>query len=326
MSEQPLLEVSQLSKKFEVKGGFFKRNREYIHAVNGVNLSLGKQETLGLVGESGSGKSTLGRLIMQLLPVDQGQVHFMGHELTNLNFKQLIHHRSAMQMIFQDPQDSLNARMSIGDIILEPLTIAKKLTPRERRIKLGELLQLVGLSEGIKDRYPHEFSGGQRQRIGIARALALSPKLIIADEPVSALDVSIQAQVLNLMKDLQEQLGISYLFIAHDIHVIFFISSQIAVMYLGEIMEQGPSASLREQPQHPYTRGLMDSVPFPNPERQQNFKGIEGEVPSLIHLPQGCKFHPRCPIAEEKCRLLAPKLEPCGEEGNHLVACHLAKR
>ncbi len=322
MNRPPLLRVENLHKAFELKGSFLSKKKERIHAVNGISFTLAAGETLGLVGESGSGKSTLARLVMQLLPADQGEVTFLGQPLSGLSFSEMIRHRRAMQMIFQDPQDSLNSRMTVEDIILEPLDIATKPSRAQRAKELARLLELVGLDVRVKSRFPHEFSGGQRQRIGIARALALNPKLIIADEPVSALDVSIQAQVLNLLKDLQERLGVSYLFIAHDIHVIFFISQKIAVAYLGQIMEQGSRDTIRDRAGHPYTQVLLDSIPKPDPAQAQQLQGVQGEIPSLIQLPLGCKFHPRCPRVEEKCKGLEPLLQPLRGDSAHLVACH----
>jgi len=318
-----LLEVKNLEKRFPVKEGIFQRTKHYVHAVNNISLHLEQEETLGLVGESGSGKSTLGRLIMQLIPPSAGQVQFNDQLLTGLSFRQMMGHRQTMQMIFQDPLDSLNSRMTVEQIVSEPLEINKIGTYQERRKKVGELLEVVGVRKTWMDRYPHEFSGGQRQRIGIARALALSPKLIIADEPVSALDVSIQAQILNLLKDLQDEFGISYLFIAHDIHVIRFISHRIAVMYLGKIVEIADSQSISENPKHPYTQALFASVPYPDPNNKLLFKAIEGEIPSMIHPPSGCHFHPRCPHAMERCRRESPQLELLKENGNHQVSCFL---
>ena len=319
---EPILKATELAKKFPIKGGVFLQTKDYVHAVSNVDLSIMPKQTLGLVGESGSGKSTLGRLVLQLIKPDQGQVFFEGKELTSLSHKEMLSSRAKMQMIFQDPADSLNSRMSVEDIILEPIHINQKLSKFDQQKKLDELLNLVGLSTKIKHQYPHEFSGGQRQRIGIARALALNPKLIIADEPVSALDVSIQAQILNLLKDLQDELGLSFLFIAHDIHVIFFISHEIAVMYLGEIVEKGTTEEIRKNPKHPYTQALLSAVPIADPTQKTNLTAISGEIPSPIHLPSGCNFHPRCPIAIEECRLTSPKLKQ--QASGQFVACHKA--
>ncbi|MDX2470009.1 MAG: ATP-binding cassette domain-containing protein [SAR324 cluster bacterium] len=322
-TNNPLLRVEGLVKKFPVKGGIFLQTKEYVHAVSDVSLDIQSQQTLGLVGESGSGKSTLGRLVMRLIEPNSGSILFDGKELTGLNHKELLETRTKMQMVFQDPADSLNSRMSVEDIILEPLVINSSLSKGDMQQRLDQLLDLVGLSNKIKHQYPHEFSGGQRQRIGIARALALSPKLIIADEPVSALDVSIQAQILNLMKDLQDELDLSYLFIAHDIHVIFFISHEIAVMYLGEIVEKASKEQISSNPRHPYTQALLSAVPKADPTQKTNFNAILGEIPSPIHLPTGCNFHPRCPMADEECKRSAPLFLERGE--GHFVACHKAK-
>ena len=317
-----LLEVKNLEKRFVVKEGIFARNKTLGRAVNSVSFAIEEGETLGLVGESGSGKSTLGRLIMQLIKPTAGEVYFRGRELTKLSFGQMIKVRQSMQMIFQDTLDSLNKRMTVEQVIIEPLEINRSGTKKERIKRVDQLLELVGVKIEAKNRYPHEFSGGQRQRIGIARALALSPKLIIADEPVSALDVSIQAQILNLLKELQERLGIGYLFIAHDIHVIRFISHQIAVMYLGQIVEIKDSAK-HTQPLHPYTQALYSSNPIPDPEKGNNFKAIEGEMPSIINPPTGCFFHPRCPQVMERCRQQTPTLKPVNQQSSQQVRCFL---
>ncbi len=320
---KPLLKVQGLVKKFPIKSGIFLQTKDYVHAVSDVSLEVQNQQTLGLVGESGSGKSTLGRLVMRLIEPDAGSILFDSKELTGLNHQELLETRTNMQMVFQDPADSLNSRMSVEDIILEPLVINRSLSKVEQQKRLDHLLDLVGLSNKIKHQYPHEFSGGQRQRIGIARALALNPKLIIADEPVSALDVSIQAQILNLMKDLQDELGLSYIFIAHDIHVIFFISHEIAVMYLGEIVEKASKERVQSTPQHPYTKALLSAVPKADPTQKTNFNAISGEIPSPIHLPRGCNFHPRCPLADEECSTIAPLFREVSE--GHFVACHMVK-
>lgn len=318
---QPILELKGLSKAFPIKGGLFNRVQRHLHAVQEVDLELKAGQTLGLVGESGSGKSTLARLVMRLIEPSAGQVVFGGTDLTELNHKEMIEHRRGMQMIFQDPLDSLNARWSVGQIIAEPLEIATKLNKTERDREVDRLLDLVGLNYSAKDRFPHEFSGGQRQRVGIARALALNPKLILADEPVSALDVSIQAQILNLLKDLQDELGLSYLFIAHDIHVIRFVAQDIAVMYMGRIVERGSAKSLSENPQHPYTQGLWASVPSIDGPPGVSAP-LKGEVPSLIDPPGGCAFHPRCYLARPECSHQRPQLAAL--HPNHWVACPFA--
>ncbi len=318
-----LLEIKNLEKKFPIKDGILQRTRHWIHAVNNVSFQLVEKKTLGLVGESGSGKSTLGRLIMQLLEPTSGEVFFQDQKLTGLSFKEMLSVRSAMQMIFQDPADSLNSRMTIEQIVSEPLDINHVGTRKERSKKVDELLNIVGVGHTTKARFPHEFSGGQRQRIGIARALTLSPKLIIADEPVSALDVSIQAQILNLLQELQEQFEIGYLFIAHDIHVIRFISHQIAVMYMGQIVEFGDSEEISKNPLHPYTQGLFASVPIPDPKNRNQFHVIEGEVPSMINPPSGCFFHPRCPQAMEGCQTRSPSMKIIDQASQHQVSCFL---
>ena len=314
---ESLLKVEGLSKNFGLKAGFLGRTKHWVKAVQDVHLEIAPGETLGLVGESGSGKSTLARLILRLIEPTGGRVHFDGVELTGLSHQEMTKHRAGIQMIFQDPLDSLNARWSIEQIIAEPLEI-NGWSKEKRRARVEELLSIVGLDKAALDRFPHEFSGGQRQRIGIARALALSPKLILADEPVSALDVSIQAQILNLLKDLQDQFGLSFLFIAHDIHVIRFISHRIAVMYMGRIVELGSSEAIGSGPKHPYTRALMASVPEAQVGAQE-FQPIEGEIPSLIDPPPGCPFHPRCALAQTECKAQVPELLQKAE--GHWAAC-----
>ncbi|MDT8445434.1 MAG: ABC transporter ATP-binding protein [bacterium] len=314
----PILTLKGLSKSFPLKGGLFNRVKNWVHAVQEVDLELLPGQTLGLVGESGSGKSTLARLILRLIEPSAGQVIFRGKDLTQLGHRQMIEQRRGIQMIFQDPLDSLNARWSIGQIIAEPLEIQGQLNRQEREAEVARLLELVGLSVQAKDRFPHEFSGGQRQRVGVARALALKPQLILADEPVSALDVSIQAQILNLLKDLQEELGLSYLFIAHDIHVIRFIAQRIAVMYMGRIVELGDAQELSNHPLHPYTRALWAAVPSID-AGPGLCAPLQGEVPSLINPPQGCAFHPRCPIARPDCSVVRPKLTEI--QPGHWAAC-----
>ena len=319
----PVLEVKNLTKKFPVREGILQRVKHHVHAVSDVSLKIYEKDTLGLVGESGSGKSTLGRLIMQLIKPDKGQVKFQNQELTTLSFNKIKKIRKGMQMIFQDPMDSLNSRFTIEQIISEPLEISTSNSRLKNIKKVHELLDVVGLTKSILNRYPHEFSGGQRQRIGIARSLALSPKLIIADEPVSALDVSIQAQILNLLVDLQKEFGVSYLFIAHDIHVIRFISKRIAVMYLGRIVEITESTRIKNNPKHPYTKALFLSVPYPDPSTKQDFNAIQGEIPSMLNPPKGCSFHTRCPNVMEICKIDLPLLRFIDNEKKHQVACHL---
>ena len=315
----PLLRVENVVKHFAVGAGLF--GHDVVHAVDGVNLTINKGETLGLVGESGCGKSTLGRVIVQLQPATSGHVFFEDEDLTRLRGEKLRRVRQRMQMIFQDPYASLNPRMVVGDIIAEPLrnfSIAKG-RPAEKRVQ--EVMRVCGLNPNFINRYPHEFSGGQRQRIGIARALVLNPSFIVADEPVSALDVSIQAQIVNLMEDLQEQFHLTFLFIAHDLSVVHHLSDRIAVMYLGKIVEITDRQSLYENPQHPYTKALLSAVPIPDPavELTRERTILRGEVPSPLNPPAGCVFHPRCPIAIEECKQGVPALREI--QPGHLAAC-----
>jgi oligopeptide/dipeptide ABC transporter ATP-binding protein len=306
---KPLLEVNKLTQVFKQSGGFFKKAL-VLKAVDDVSLNIDKGETLGLVGESGSGKSTLGRSILRLLEPTSGSVYLMGENVTTAHKNRLRQLRQHMQIIFQDPYASLNPRMSVQEIIEEPLIVHKALSSKQdRRNKVDELLGLVGLRVDLKGRYPHEFSGGQRQRIGIARALAVNPSFIVCDEPVSALDVSIQAQIINLMQDLQYNLGLTYLFIAHDLHVVRHIASRIAVMYLGNIVEIGEAKHLYEQPKHPYSKALLSSVPSYNPHKKSQRILLHGELPSPLNPPSGCKFHTRCPYVMPRCREEVPLLK-----------------
>jgi peptide/nickel transport system ATP-binding protein len=318
---EPLLEVRGLVKDFPLGGGFLSRKKEYVRAVRGVDLSLQPSETLGVVGESGCGKSTLGRCILRLIEPTAGTVRFQGVDLGSLPAKGLRRMRRSMQIIFQDPYSSLNPRMRVGAIVGEGLAIHGLAEGPSRRSRVVDLLGKVGLHADAYDRYPHEFSGGQRQRIGIARALAVEPRFIVADEPVSALDVSIQAQIINLLQDLQEQLDLAYLFIAHDLRVVEHISHRVAIMYLGRIVEMAPSEEIYASPRHPYTRALLSAVPTPEPGARQERIVVRGDVPSPVAPPPGCAFHPRCPHAQEVCRREDPALLTGGR--NHAVACHV---
>lgn len=321
---ETLLEVRDLGKSFRASGGLPGSSQRRLQAVDQVSFSLLKGETLGLVGESGCGKSTVARLILRLLEADSGAVVFRGQDLLKLSLRRMRPLRRDMQMIFQDPYSSLNPRMKIGDIVGEPLRIHGLAKGRELRGETLRLLDRVGLAEEHYERYPHEFSGGQRQRIGIARALAVRPSLIIADEPVSALDLSIQAQVINLLQDLQQEFALTYLFIAHDLSVIEHISNRVAVMYLGRIVELAPAEALYHTPRHPYSEALLNAVPIPDPDRPRHRLLVRGEVPSALNPPPGCHFHPRCPYAQPLCAHQRPPLE---DQGNgHFAACHCSGR
>ena len=315
-----LLEVRNLRKYYPVTKGFiFQRQVGAVKAVDGLNFFIRRGETLGLVGESGSGKTTTGRVILRLQEPTTGEALFEGRNLFSLRKEELRRMRRNMQIIFQDPYSSLNPRMTVGDIIGEPLEIHNMARGRDKVRRVQELLEVVGLSPYHANRYPHEFSGGQRQRIGIARALAVNPKLIIADEPVSALDVSIQAQVLNLLEELQKEFGLTYLFIAHDLSVVKHISDRIAVMYLGRIVELAETDELFSNPQHPYTEALLSAVPIPDPEMRRERIILPGDVPSPVNPPPGCPFHTRCLYAQPSCRVDVPPFVDIG--GGHYVAC-----
>ena len=321
VSLAPLVEVRDVHKHYPIGGGLFGRARARVHAVEGVSLAIRAGETLGLVGESGCGKSTLGRLMLRLLEPTSGDVLFDGRSLLTLSPRELRAMRRQMQIIFQDPYGSLNPRMRVASIVGEGLAIHRLGTRRERRARVAELLELVGLPPDAGGRYPHEFSGGQRQRIGIARALAVGPRFIVADEAVSALDVSIQAQILNLLQDLQQRLGLTLLFIAHDLRVVEHMSDRVAIMYLGRIVECGPREEIYRNPRHPYTRTLLSAVPVPDPRRRKQRMALGGDVPSPVNPPPGCAFHPRCGHALAVCRRETPPLET-GRSG-HAVACHV---
>jgi len=321
-ADTTLIDVKGLKVYFPIKGGLLGRTVANVKAVDGVDLFVRRGETLGLVGESGCGKSTAGRAILQLIKPTAGSVKLEGVELTQLSADQVRQKRAEMQMIFQDPYGSLSPRFTVGQIISEPLENFHRGTKVEMREQVEGLLQVVGLNPYYINRFPHEFSGGQRQRIGIARALALNPSLVIADEPVSALDVSIQAQVLNLLKDLQGKFGLTYLFVAHNLSVVKHISDRVAVMYLGRIAELADSEALYELPLHPYTQALLSAIPVPNPEIESKRKRIilEGDVPSPVNPPSGCNFHPRCWKAQAICREVIPPLEE--KQPHHFAACH----
>jgi oligopeptide transport system ATP-binding protein len=318
--EPSVLEVNDLKKYFPVRG-FMGRSVGNVHAVDGVSFQIRKGETLGLVGESGSGKSTVGKVVLRLLEATGGSVKLNGQDITQLSGEELRQRRREMQTIFQDPYASLNPRLSVGGIIAEPFINYGSVSRSEVRDAVVALLERVGLRAEAYDRYPHEFSGGQRQRLGIARALALNPSLIVADEPVSALDVSVQAQVLNLLMNLQDELSLTYLFISHDLSVVEHISHRVAVMYLGRIVEMAETETLFEAPEHPYTEALLSAVPIPNPTVRSQRIVLQGDVPSPISPPSGCTFHTRCPYAEARCRSEVPALKQ--KPDGRLVACHL---
>ena len=320
-----LVKVTDLFKHFPVQSGALRRSRDYVHAVDGVSLEVRRGETLGLVGETGCGKSTLARCIARLHPLTSGTVEFEGRDISRLRPRQLRPIRREMQMIFQDPYGSLNPKRRVGSIIGDPYAIHGIADGSERKRRVQELMELVGLNPEHYNRFPAEFSGGQRQRIGVARALALNPKLVICDEPVSALDVSVQAQILNLLSDLQERLNLTYIFISHDLSVVRHVSDRVMLMYLGKIVESGPSEEIYGHPRHPYSNALLSAVPLPDPKEVDSRTQIvlAGDVPSPINPPSGCRFHPRCPKAQPRCVEDDPVLMPhLGDAALHTVACH----
>ncbi|UFJ40834.1 dipeptide ABC transporter ATP-binding protein [Brevibacillus humidisoli] len=318
--QQPLLEVKALKKHFPYKRGFWGK-KGVVRAVDGVDITIYPGETVSIVGESGCGKSTTGRCILRLIEPTEGQILFEGKDVAQLNDEQLRQMRRDMQFVFQDPFASLNPRKTIRQILTDPLLVHEIGSVTERRQRVEEMIEVVGLTKSHLDRYPHEFSGGQRQRIGIARALILRPKLIIADEPVSALDVSIQAQILNLMQDLQREFQLTYLFISHDLSVVRHISDRVAVMYLGKVVEVADKKSLYGSPSHPYTKALLSAVPIPDPDAPRERIILEGDLPSPANPPAGCTFHPRCPSCMDICKTTIPPLKQVGD--GHVIHCHL---
>jgi oligopeptide/dipeptide ABC transporter ATP-binding protein len=321
-SQGPLLEVRNLVKHFAIKGGLLQLPVAWVKAVDGVSFDIARGETLGLVGESGSGKSTVARTLLRLIPPTSGEVILDGKSVFKASAREMKKLRRDIQIIFQDPYGSLNPRMPIGEIIGEGLVVHGVGSAREREAAVSKLLEIVGLRGQHRGRFPHEFSGGQRQRIGIARALALTPKMVIADEPVSALDVSIQSQILNLLSDLQREFNLTYLFVAHNMAVVEQVSDRIAVMYLGKIVEVGPAEELCRDPKHPYTKALISAVPVPDPEFHREKIVLKGDIPSPINPPSGCHFRTRCPIATERCAVEEPLLRPVGM--GRVAACHYA--
>ena len=327
MSENPksrnpvLLETKDLRKYFTGKKGLFNRNPPVVKAVDDINLTIRRGETLGLVGESGCGKSTLGRTILKLIPMTSGQVLYEGRDIAACDKKQMWEMRKKMQIIFQDPYSSLNPRMTVFDLVSAPLQVYGIGTREEQKEMVISILNDVGLDKQYLNRFPHEFSGGQRQRIGIARALILNPEFVVCDEAVSALDVSVRAQVLNLMQKMQKKKNLTYLFISHDLSVVRHVSDRVAVMYLGSVVEVGKKQELYASPKHPYTQALLSAIPIPDANRKRNRIILEGDVPSAYNPPSGCKFHTRCPYAKEQCQTEVPVLRAVGE-GGHFVACH----
>ena len=328
-ADQPLLSVRNLVKRFPIHGGILSKEVASVKAVSDVSFDIRRGETLGLVGESGCGKSTLGRCILRLIEPTSGQILYNGQDIVKIPASELRKLRRKMQIIFQDPYASLNPRMTVEETLGEPLAILQLAgDKKERRQRILKLLDLCGLRREAIAKYPHEFSGGQRQRICIARALAVEPEFIVCDEPVSALDVSIQAQIINLMQDLQKELGLTYWFIAHDLKVVEHISNRVSVMYLGKIVETAPAEELYHSPRHPYTKALLSAIPIPDPTYKKDRVILRGDVPSPIAPPPGCYFHPRCPVAKDDCRTAAPSLRPLpmeSGEGDHVASCHYAR-
>ncbi len=323
MVKKELLKVEGLKQYFPIKGGFFGRTVNYVKALDGISFTVYEGETVSIVGESGCGKSTTGRAILRLEEPTEGSVEYMGTDLTKISKRKMRKYRKDLQIIFQDPYASINPRQTVASVLNEAMHIQKVLPAAERRARIEELLETVGLRSYQADRYPHEFSGGQRQRIGIARALSVDPKLIICDEAVSALDVSIQAQVLNLLEELQDEYGLTYLFISHDLGVVRHISDRIIVMYLGKIVEIADKVSLFENPQHPYTKALLSAIPVPDPDAKKDRIILKGDVPSPIDPPEGCRFHTRCPFATDKCSKEEPLLRTSElMQTGHEAACH----
>ncbi len=324
VAKKDILVVQNLRTYFPVRSGVFQRISAWVKAVDDVSFTVKEGETFGLVGESGCGKTTVSRSILRLIPANGGSVFFDGQEVFNLRSGELKALRRNMQIVFQDPYSSLDPRMPVGDIIAESLQIHGVKDSKQRNVVVQEMLAKVGLNPYHAHRYPHEFSGGQRQRIGIARALALNPRFIVCDEPVSALDVSIQSQILNLLKELQREYGFSYLFVAHDLSVVEHISDRVGVMYLGKLVETATREQLFTEPLHPYTRALMSAIPVPDPRRKRDRIVLTGEVPSPLNPPSGCRFHPRCPIAKDICKQAEPQFEE--KRPGHFVACHLVEQ
>ena len=323
MSNEILIEVKNLKKYFPVKNEFLGGEKKFVKAVDGVSFNIRKGETFGLVGESGCGKSTLGRSITRLYDITEGDILFEGTNIAKLSKKEMNSFYRKIQTIFQDPYSSLNPNMTVRELVNEPLALHTKLSKDERNKKIKKLLEMVGLSESEMDKFPYEFSGGQRQRIGVARAISTEPDFILCDEPISALDVSIQAQVVNMLEDLQKELKLTYLFVAHDLSMVKHISDRIGVMYLGKIVEISDSNELYKNPLHPYTKALLSAIPIADPKKakKSEISLIKGDVPSPIDIPTGCRFHTRCPYATEKCKIVEPEMKEI--EKNHFVSCHL---